>query len=90
MKIELAEINQKPNSNHNNYNYNYNYTPVKNKVHLINNNTKSDYSRTSPNIHSEINFLHGSINTKYTKFENDFEEKEEIIASNFIFYKLLI
>jgi hypothetical protein len=84
MKIELAEINQKPNSNHN-----YNYTPVKNKVHL-NNNTKSDYSRTSPNIHSEINFLHGSINTKYTKFENDFEEKEEIIASNFIYNILLI
>jgi hypothetical protein len=87
MKIELAEINQKPNSNHNNYNYNY--TPVKNKVHH-NNYTKSNYSRTSPKIHSEINFLHGSINTKYTKLENDFEEKREIVASIFIFYKLLI
>jgi hypothetical protein len=86
MKIELAEINQKQNSNHNSNKCNYNNTNVKNIVHLNNNNnTKCDYSRTSPNIHSEINILHGSINTKYTKFENDFEEKEEITASNIIF-----
>jgi hypothetical protein len=74
MKIELAKLNTKRNSN--------NFTPVKVQ---INNYTKSDNSRTSPNINSDMNFLHGSINTKYTKFENETEEKEEIKASIFIF-----